>query len=445
VYTEHPNTRIHNLGMYRMQRYSASTLGMHWQIGNGGGFHHHVAREQNADLPVTVFVGGPPALIVSAIAPLPENVPELLLASVLLGEKLPLADNPTGPHPLVATAEFALVGRVSPTELAPEGPFGDHYGYYSLKHDYPVFRLDAICRRRHAIWPATVVGKPRQEDLFVGDYLQELLSPVFPMVMPSVRDLWSYGETGYHALAGAVVASRYRREAIQSALRILGEGQLSLTKFLWVTDQPVDLRDGRATLEHLLARFHPETDLYVISNTSMDTLDYTGPEVNLGSKGILFGLGDPWRELPREFRGELPAGVRSAIAFCGGCLVIDGTSFSESAGFSQAMAVRFPEWPLVVVVDDARQATRTPTRFLWTTFMRFDPASDLHAAEVTVARNALVRRGTVVIDARMKPSYPAELFADDDTRRKVSARWREYFPKGGVEMGDSDAGHLDAD
>ena len=193
-------------------------------------------------------------------------------------------------------AEFALVGHVPPNVRRPEGPFGDHYGYYSLRHDYPVFRVEHVCRRRDAIYPATVVGKPRQEDFFLGDLLQELLSPLFPLVMPGVVDLWSYGETGYHSLAAAVVRERYKREAMASAFRILGEGQLSLTKFLLVTDRPVDLRDFRATLEHVLARTSPETDLYVFSNLSMDTLDYNGPAVNEGSKGVWLGLGDPVRE-----------------------------------------------------------------------------------------------------------------------------------------------------
>ena len=168
-----------------------------------------------------------------------------------------------------------------------------------------------------------MVGKPRQEDFFIGDLLQELLSPLFPLVMPAVERLWSYGETGYHSLAAAVVKQRYGREAMASAFRILGEGQLSLTKFLLVTDRPVDLRNFKATLEHVLARTNPETDLYVFSNLSMDTLDYTGPAVNQGSKGVWLGLGDPVRELPREFRASaIPQGVTDVRVFCPGCLVV---------------------------------------------------------------------------------------------------------------------------
>ena len=193
------------------------------------------------------------------------------------------------------------MGEVAPRVRKPEGPFGDHYGYYSLQHDYPVFDVKQIAHRQDAIYPATVVGKPRQEDFFIGDLLQELLSPLFPLVMPAVEQLWSYGETGYHSLAGAVVKQRYKREAMASAFRILGEGQLSLTKFILLTDRVVDLKDFRATLEHVLARTNPQTDLYVFSNLSMDTLDYTGPVVNEGSKGVWLGLGDPVRELPRQF------------------------------------------------------------------------------------------------------------------------------------------------
>ena len=179
-----------------------------------------------------------------------------MLASLIAGERLPLCPGP-GPHPLVASAEFALVGHVPAGVRRPEGPFGDHYGYYSLRHDYPVFEVTHLAHRRDAIYPATVVGKPRQEDFFIGDLLQELLSPLFPLVMPGVVDLWSYGETGYHSLAAAVVKERYGREALASAFRILGEGQLSLTKFLLVTDRPIDLKDFRATLEHVLARTRP--------------------------------------------------------------------------------------------------------------------------------------------------------------------------------------------
>jgi menaquinone biosynthesis decarboxylase len=433
VYTEHPTTKKHNLGMYRMQRHDARTTGMHWQIHKGGGFHYHEAESANNALPVTVFLGGPPALILSAIAPLPEDVPELVLASVLAGEKIRVVESPLEGHPhrLVAEAEFALAGRVRPHVRKPEGPFGDHYGYYSLEHDYPVFEVEAVFHRKDAIYPATVVGKPRQEDFYIGDYLQKLLAPLFPLVMPSVRDLWSYGETGFHSLAAAVVRERYAREALVSAFRILGEGQLSLTKFLMLTDTPQDLRDFPRLFEHVLARFRPETDLFVFSNVSMDTLDYTSGTVNKGSKAVMLGLGDAVRELPREFRGTLPAGVTRAETFCAGCLVVEGAAYAEEPELAARLAREeaFKDWPLVVVHDNATVA-RNASDFLWATWTRFEPAADIHAAATAVRRHHISYSAPLVIDARMKPGFPDELVVRPDIGELVTRRWREYFPQG---------------
>jgi UbiD family decarboxylase len=445
VYTEHPAGRGHNLGMYRLQIHDGRSTGMHWQIGKGGGFHYQVAEGSGDPLPVTVFLGGPPALILSAIAPLPENIPELMLASLIAGERMKLSTGPSG-QPLVSNAEFALIGKVHPKVRRPEGPFGDHYGYYSLKHDYPVFEVQTIAHRRDAIYPATVVGKPRQEDFFIGDLLQELLSPLFPLVMPAVEQLWSYGETGYHSLTAAVVKQRYAREAMASAFRILGEGQLSLTKFLLVTDQAVDLKDFPRTLEHILERTHPETDLYILSNLSMDTLDYTGPEVNKGSKGVLLGLGDPVRNLPREFSAiDLPSGLNDILVFCGGCLVVGAAAYTDDIDAPNRIAKHpaFSAWPLIVVTDEPARAAKSSMNFLWTTFTRFEPAADVYAASTKVARNHLAYSSPIVIDARLKPSFPEELQCRPDVATRVSGRWREYFPKAGVEMGDAERGHLD--
>ena len=430
VYTEHPVTKQHNLGIYRMQVYDSQTAGLHWQIQKGGGFHYNVAEELDQSLPVTVFLGGPPALLVSAVAPLPENVPELMLASLLQGEKLRVSRPRESTHPLIAEAEFALVGKAPPHERRPEGPFGDHYGYYSLQHDYPVFHCDAIYHRRDAIYPATVVGKPKQEDFFIGDYLQSLLAPLFPLVMPGVRDLWSYGETGFHSLAAAIVQERYSREALVHGFRILGEGQLALTKFLMLTDAAIDLHDFPRVLEHILARFAPESDLFIFANTSMDTLDYTSGKVNQGSKAILMGLGEAVRQLPREFRGQLPNGITRAEVFCGGCLVVQGSPYEADRDQAARLAEdsRFADWPLIVLHDNASVA-KSVTDFLWSTWTRFEPAADIYARETNVVRHHLSYHLPIVIDARKKPSLPDELVARDDISQLVDRRWREYFPQ----------------
>jgi len=418
---------------------------VHMQIGKGGGFHLAEHERMGTPMPVAVHIGGPPALILSAIAPLPENVPEVLLCSLLLGQRLRSAKSAHTPLQLQADAEFCLLGDVHPGERHPEGPFGDHYGYYSLRHDYPLVRVHTLARRRDPILAATVVGKPRQEDFYLGDFLQEMLSPLFPVVMPAVRDLWSYGETGYHALAAAVVQERYGREAMQSAFRILGEGQLSLTKFLLVVDKPIDLRDFKGVLQHILERCDFRTDLYVFGNLSMDSLDYAGPKVNEGGKGVLLGLGDKKRELPREFHGALPAGVRRVEVYCPGALVVEGPSFEDDPQAAQALVrhERFRDWPLLVLCDDARRFAKSSVNFLWGTFTRFNPSTDIHASKSELVVNHASFHAPILVDARMKPWYPKELYADDATKRLVDARWSEYFPGGKVAMGDSDRGHLD--
>ncbi|HWQ41574.1 MAG TPA: UbiD family decarboxylase [Desulfosporosinus sp.] len=429
VYTEHPVTGEHNLGMYRIQIYGPNQTGIHWQIQKGGGFHYYEAEQLGQALPTTLFLGGPPALILSAIAPLPEMLPELIFTSFLMGEKLSRVKVPTHPHALIAEAEFAICGAVPANIRKPEGPFGDHYGYYSLTHDFPVFDVHTIYHRRDAIYPATVVGKPRQEDYFIGEYLQSLLSPMFPVVMTGVKALWTYAETGFHALAAAIVRESYQREALAHAFRILGEGQLTLTKFLILTDVQLDLQDFKTLLETVLARFEPESDLLILNGTSMDTLDYTGRRFNHGSKAIMLGLGAPKRELPRQIEGSTLQGIKGIKPFCAGCLLLEAPSFNnvpELANdvLAHLQAETFQDWPLAILVDDLALAL-DPKGFLWQVFTRFDPAHDIYAS-TEMRLHRLVYHGPILIDARMKPGYPGEVLPDVATVNLVDQRWKEY-------------------
>jgi 4-hydroxybenzoate decarboxylase subunit C len=431
VYTEHPEegSKNHNLGMYRMQVFDGQTTGMHWQIHRGGGFHYHEAEKRNQSLPVTVFLGGPPALIASSIAPVPEHLPELLLTSLIMGKKLPVAEDPRGGHRLVAEAEFALVGEVPPHIRRPEGPFGDHYGYYSLVHDFPIFNLKRMYHRKNAIYPATIVGKPRQEDYYLGDFLQRLLSPAFPMALPGVKDLWTYAETGFHPLASAIVRESYSREALGTAFAILGQGQLSLTKFLILTDQPIALDRFAPLLETVLERMDPKTDLYIFNKTSHDTLDYTGQQLNHGSKAVLLGVGEPVRSLPREYTGGTLPRIRNVKPYCAGCLVVEGASYEQDPELAQRLLAEAKEqlgdWPMVIVADDASIAN-DQTAFLWTVFTRFNPATDIYA-DNEVRHHHLGYELPFVIDARMKPGYPDELIPREDVVKLVDGRWAEYF------------------
>lgn len=433
VYTQHPETGQHNLGMYRMQIFDSKTTGMHWQIHKGGGFHHHEAEVRNQDLPVRVHLGGPPALIASAIAPVPEFLPELLLTSLIIGQKLPVVRPADGGYPYIAEAEFILSGIVPPHERRLEGPFGDHYGYYSLAHEFPVFHVKEVAHRKDAIYPATVVGKPKQEDYYLGEFLQRLLSPAFPMAMPGVRDLWTYAETGFHPLAAAVVRESYQREALANAFRILGEGQLTLTKFLIVTDQSTPLDDFARLFEMVMERFEPATDLFVFGHTSMDTLDYTGRRFNHGSKAVLVGTGEPKRQLPAEYHGPdmSSVGIREAAVYCKGALVLEAESFASRPELANQLLKQYgdalTDWPFIFLVDQI-EAASGQTPFLWTVFTRFDPAYDIYA-NAELIRHHPSYRFPIIVDARMKPGYPDELEPEPSIKKLVDERWHEYFPK----------------
>ena len=431
VYTEHPEGHGHNLGMYRIQRHGETTTGIHWQIHKGGGFHYHAAEKLNQPLPLTLYIGGPPALMLAAIAPLPENIPELILASLLQGEKLQMVDDPYGGHRLVAEAEFAIKGMVPPHLRQPEGPFGDHYGYNSLQHDYPVFQTSHLYHRKDAIYPATVVGRPKQEDFFIGDFLQELLSPLFPLVMKGVLELKTFGETGFHCLAAARVADRYPREAFAAGLRVLGEGQLSLTKFLLVTDGTLDVADFPRLWQHILERIQWDRDLFVFANVSQDTLDYTGPSVNKGSKAMMLGLGEKIRELPRDFTGALPEGCSHPQAYLPGTLVVQGPSYSSAPTMAAELA-RFEgvrPWPVVLLVDSTSEATCSLQEFLWTFFTRFEPANDIHGREQSVRRFHVGLEPPIVFDCRMKPWYTDVLEVDPATKQLVDEKITSMLPR----------------
>ncbi|HFQ88505.1 MAG TPA: UbiD family decarboxylase [Desulfobulbus sp.] len=431
VYTESPDGHGHNLGMYRIQRFDDTTTGIHWQIHKGGGFHYFSAEQKNQPLPMTLFIGGPPALMLAAIAPLPEDIPELMLASLLQGRKLDMVADPRGGHRLVAEAEFAVKGVVPPKKRRPEGPFGDHYGYNSLAHDYPVFEASHLYHRRDAIYPATVVGRPRQEDFYIGDFLQDLLSPLFPLVMNGVHQLKTFGETGFHCLAAARVANRYPREAFAAGLRILGEGQLSLTKFLLLTDGSLDVADFPALWQHILERIHWDRDLFVFANVSQDTLDYTGPSVNKGSKAMMLGLGrDRVRQLATEFTGTLPPDCSHPHAFLPGTLVVQGAPYADAPDLGPRLAgwQGLGDWQVVVLVDSTRDATCSLQEFLWTFFTRFEPAADIHGAGQEVRRFHVGLEPPVVFDCRMKPWYTEVLEVDPETRKLVDGKFNAMIP-----------------
>ena len=361
-------------------------------------------RRANESLPATVFLGGPPALILSAIAPLPENVPELMLASLIAGERLPQVRGAGRPS---ASADrvggVRADGRGAAARAPARGPVRR-----SLRLLLAAARLPGLCRckqiahRRDAIYPATIVGKPRQEDFFIGDLLQELLSPLFPLVMPAVEQLWSYGETGYHSLGAAVVKQRYKREAMASAFRILGEGQLSLTKFLLLTDRAVEpegfSRDARARARAHAAR----RPISTCSRTCRWTRSTTpGRSSTKGRRASGSASAIPVRELPREFRaGRRRPRPTSPTSACSAAAVSSSaraatptipTAPARLAGTSRLHGLAAGRGQ-----RRAERATRSVMNFLWTTFTRFEPAADIHAADRRIVRNHIAYEPPIV-------------------------------------------------
>jgi UbiD family decarboxylase len=432
VHTADPENGGGNLGIYRMQRYDGGSTGMHWQIEKGGGFHFRKAAALGRPLPISVALGGPPALTFAAIAPLPEGIDERLLAALMLGRPLEVLHRSTTGHRVSAEAEFVIEGSVTAGDDRLEGPFGDHLGHYWHSADFPVFRADRVLARRDAIYPATVVGKPPQEDFYIGNALQEMCVPLLRMMRPAVVALWSYAETGFHPLAAMAVRQRYGREALKHALGILGEGQLSLTKVLMVVDDDVDVRDFHALSSALRRHLDPSDGLHLLAPTAQDTLDFTGPAINFGSRLLLLanrGERSPLRPPPPAppRPEEVHPGIRKLRAFGEGILMVQvgsGWNRDEIRKSLEGHPVAKQYILQVAVsedvdVDDDMMA-------LWGWFTRFDPYRDIHPAERELRGNKLILHFPLLIDATWKEGYRKPVAFDPDVEQRVQDRWPEY-------------------
>ena len=455
VYSEdprHPGLAKSNLGMYRVQLAGNDyepdgEVGLHYQIHRGIGVHHAAAIARGEPLRASVFVGGPPSLAVAAVMPLPEGLPELAFAGALGGHRLRMARDPLGGLPIPADADFAIVGTIDPDRRKPEGPFGDHLGYYSLTHDFPVLRVERVYRRPGAIWPFTSVGRPPQEDTSFGELIHELTGPLVPTVLPGVHAVHAVDAAGVHPLLLAIGSERYvpyadvRRpqELLTSANAILGQGQMSLAKYLWIVareDAPdLDIHDIPAFFRHALERVDWANDLHFQTRTTMDTLDYSGDGLNRGSKLVIAAAGPRRRELATEFRpgsSRLADGFHSPRVVLPGILGVQGPRYRRDESGADptlralcaAIDPGDPAWagfPLVVVADDSEFVARTPRNFLWATFTRSDPAGDVDGAGAAIERKHWGCRGPLVIDARVKPNHAPPLLDDPAIERKVDA------------------------
>jgi 4-hydroxy-3-polyprenylbenzoate decarboxylase len=370
--------------------------------------------------------------------PLPEGLPELAFAGALGGRRVRLVA-PDGFLPMPAEADFVICGAVDPHVRKPEGPFGDHLGYYSLTHDFPVLRVERVYHRREAIWPFTTVGRPPQEDTSFGALIHELTGPIIPTVIPGVHAVHAVDAAGVHPLLLAIASERYvpdapvrtPQELLTSACAILGQGQMSLAKYLLIVaredDPALDIHDVAAFLRHWLARVDWTSDLHFHTRTTIDTLDYSGEGLNRGSKVVIAAAGAARRSLPRE----VPTGMRLPDRFGTprlaqpGILVVEGPAYGRDDAAIAAFCASFgPDdpirsLPLVVVVDDAEFTAATLNNFLWVTFTRSNPAADIDGLGATVVQKHWGCTGPLVIDARIKPHHAPPLEEDPDVARRV--------------------------
>jgi UbiD family decarboxylase len=433
VHTTDPETGQGNLGIYRLQRFDALSTGMHWQIERGGGFHFHKAMRMGRPMPVSVILGGPPALIIAAVAPLPEGVDERLLAAYLMQRPLSVIRRDASGHRIPAAAEFVLEGQVTPGDTRWEGPFGDHFGHYSEAADYPVFRVQRVLARRDAIYPATVVGKPVQEDYYIGEALQELTLPLLYQIKPAIKGLWAYPETGFHPLAVMAVEERYPREALKYTLSMLGEGHVSMTKVMVTVDSGVDVRNFRAVSAALWSHLKPE-GIHLLSPTAQDTLDFTGPAMNTGSRLIMVATrGDdgPQRTtqppLPLEVT-ELHLQVMEAVAVGPAFLMLKvADGFNDLDALQELLRRdKVARQYLFQVLVSEDVPVQDPVMRLWGWFTRFDPAADLHPAGSRIQGNRVIFEFPILIDARWKKGYPRPVAFDPEVERRVNENWDKY-------------------
>ena len=357
---------------------------------------------------------------------------ERLLAAYMMNAPLAVIARESTGHRIPARSEFVLEGTVAPADLQWEGPFGDHFGHYSHAADYPVFRIDRILARRDAIFPATVVGKPIQEDYYIGEALQAMTLPLLKMIRPAVTDLWAYPETGFHALAVMSVNERYPKEALKHTLGMLGEGQVSLTKVMITVDHQVNARDFLAVSRALWRHLDPERGIHLLAPTAQDTLDFTGPAMNTGSRLILLATDDghgPIRQAqPRHV--PQPADVHpdvTATASLGPAFLM--VQVADRVPAIEAIRRALVRHPVakdylfhVIVSQDVPLDDRI--MMLWGWFTRFDPLADLHPAGRTVVGNRLRFDFPIAIDARWKTGYPKPVEFDPKVEKRVDQIWK---------------------
>ncbi len=428
--TRHPATHKRNFGLYRLQVFDERSTGMHWQSMKGGRGHHFEAEQRNESLAAAVVLGGDPITMLAAILPLPEDMDELMLAGYLRGAATQFVAAKSIALDVPANAEFILEGVVPPGVRRLEGPFGDHFGHYSEADPFPVFQVRKVTRRRNAIYPGAVVGKPPQEDKWIGIACGDIVGPLIRVVNPAVVELHAHEDACFHNLLVVSMVERHPKEALKVALNLIGTGQLSLTKVTAMVQRGVNVRNFSALLTELWHRFEPTERMLLLPVAPLDTLDYTSYRLHVGSKLILDATGDvvtpdaPPTSIhdPSKFDQRITAHRVLAGGFVVVAVrerpreVLEGMVRWEGLGPVKFVAAVSQD----VDLDDE-------TSVIWGIFSRFDPARDMIFAKQSFRGAAPVYGGRIGIDATWKEGYPPPVTMPEETIRLVDRRWEEYF------------------
>jgi 4-hydroxy-3-polyprenylbenzoate decarboxylase len=444
VYTEDidkPGIMNANLGMYRIQLGGNDyipdrEIGLHYQLHRGIGVHQTKSNSKGQPLKVSIFVGGPPSHILAAVMPLPEGLSEMTFAGALNKRRFQYFYDSEG-YCLSSEADFVITGDVYPNENKPEGPFGDHLGYYSLKHDFPLMRVKQVYHRKDAIWPFTVVGRPPQEDTAFGALIHELTGNAIKDELPGVKEVHAVDAAGVHPLLLAIGSERYTpyaenprpAELLTISNHILGTGQLSLAKWLFIGSQQdnpkLTTQNEQEFFMHILQRINLQRDLHFHTQTSIDTLDYSGDGLNTGSKLVLAAVGKPIRNLGVTVPDiiNLPEGFSKTTLAIPGVLCISGPNYNSreqgKSSIENLANILSPdlqkEFPLITICDDSDFLAKHITNWLWVTFTRSNPSHDVYGVEEFTLNKHWGCRGPLIIDARSKPHHapvlemPAEM------------------------------------
>lgn len=454
VYSEDidkPGIMNANLGMYRIQLSGNDyvlnkEVGLHYQLHRGIGVHQSKANARNQVLKVSCFVGGPPSHALSAVMPLPEGMSEMTFAGLLGGRRFRYTYKDD--YCLSTDADFVITGEVLPNDNKPEGPFGDHLGYYSLKHDFPLLKVHQVYARKNAIWAFTVVGRPPQEDTSFGELIHEITGSALQKEIPGLKEVNAVDAAGVHPLLLAIGSERYTpyaqtkqpAELLTIANHVLGTGQLSLAKFLFITaddNNKVSTHHIADYFRFVLERIDWRRDVHFYTQTTIDTLDYSGTGLNTGSKVVFAAYGEKIRSLcsslPRLFQNV--AGIKKATLVQAGiaALSIDAFDTYEKAQveielLNQQLVTHqeaLQETALIILCDDADFVATSLNNFLWVSFTRCNPSHDIHGVDSFTRNKHWGCNGPLIIDARIKPHHAPPLILDPDVEKRIDRLWEK--------------------